>query len=110
MSFFGFGSKSEPAPPPTLQVQVADEPPKNFYFGQQANNSSGSSSSPADLLSSDKLPELPSRDRLGQLFDVGIFRDTLAPSFALHGGLAVVAWGIARATDRVAVKDVMCMS
>ncbi|KAB5560123.1 hypothetical protein GE09DRAFT_1115792 [Coniochaeta sp. 2T2.1] len=39
------------------------------------------------------------------LFDVGILRDTLAPSLALHSGLAVIAWSAARYTGRVEAKD-----
>jgi steroid 5-alpha reductase family enzyme len=39
------------------------------------------------------------------LFDVGILRDTLAPSLALHSGLALVAWGAAAYTGRVEAKD-----
>lgn len=39
------------------------------------------------------------------LFDVGILRDTLAPSLGLHSGLAIVAWGAARYTNRVEAKD-----
>ena len=39
------------------------------------------------------------------LFDVGILRDTLAPSLALHSGLALAAWGAARYTGRVEAKD-----
>jgi steroid 5-alpha reductase family enzyme len=39
------------------------------------------------------------------LFDVGILRDTLAPSLGLHSGLAIIAWGAARYTNRVEAKD-----
>jgi steroid 5-alpha reductase family enzyme len=40
------------------------------------------------------------------LVDVGIFKDTLLPGFALQSGLAAVAYGVGRATDSVAIKDI----
>ncbi|RMZ80172.1 hypothetical protein DV737_g3082, partial [Chaetothyriales sp. CBS 132003] len=40
------------------------------------------------------------------LVDVGIFKDTLLPGFALQSGLAVFAYGIGRATDLVSLKDI----
>lgn len=43
--------------------------------------------------------------RAPSLFDVGILRDTLAPSLGLHSGLAIIAWGAARYTNRVEAKD-----
>ncbi|KAK5624829.1 hypothetical protein RRF57_000545 [Xylaria bambusicola] len=39
------------------------------------------------------------------LLDVGILRDTILPSLMLHAPLAVVAYGIGRATDSVEAKD-----
>lgn len=39
------------------------------------------------------------------LFDVGILKDTLVPSFSLHASLAVVAYSAARYTNRVEAKD-----
>lgn len=41
------------------------------------------------------------------VFDVGIFKDTIYPSFSLHGTLAVGAYLVGRATDRVETKDVI---
>ncbi|KAK9414089.1 putative Steroid 5-alpha reductase C-terminal domain-containing protein [Seiridium unicorne] len=40
-----------------------------------------------------------------ELFDVGIFKDTILPSLSLHGSLALVAYGIGRATNSVEAKD-----
>ena len=48
-----------------------------------------------------------------QLFDnnalrsdaIGLARGTLLPSLGLHGGLSIIAYGIARASDRVELKD-----
>ncbi|KAK3338913.1 hypothetical protein B0H65DRAFT_432331 [Neurospora tetraspora] len=39
------------------------------------------------------------------LFDIGIFRDTLLPSLTLHSGLALIAYGAGRLTDRLETKD-----
>lgn len=40
------------------------------------------------------------------LVDVGIFKDTLFPAFALNAGISVLAYGIGRATNTVATKDI----
>lgn len=40
------------------------------------------------------------------LVDVGIFKDTLFPTFALNAGISVLAYGIGRATNTVATKDI----
>jgi steroid 5-alpha reductase family enzyme len=40
-----------------------------------------------------------------ELLDVGIFKDTILPSLQLHAPLAVVAYGIGRATNSVEAKD-----
>ncbi|KAI1812816.1 DUF1295-domain-containing protein [Poronia punctata] len=39
------------------------------------------------------------------LLDVGIFRDTILPSLQLHAPLAILAYGIGRATNSVEAKD-----
>ncbi|CCC12645.1 hypothetical protein SMACR_05606 [Sordaria macrospora] len=39
------------------------------------------------------------------LFDIGILRDTLLPSLTLHSGLALVAYGAGRYTNRLETKD-----
>ncbi|CAK1359880.1 unnamed protein product [Cercospora beticola] len=36
---------------------------------------------------------------------VGLLQNAVLPSFGLHGGLSVIAYGIARSTDRVEIKD-----
>ena len=36
---------------------------------------------------------------------MGLARSTLFPSLGVHGGLSVIAYGIARASDRVELKD-----
>ena len=40
------------------------------------------------------------------VFDVGIFKDTLFPTFALNAGISVLAYGVGRATNTVATKDI----
>ncbi|KAI0148614.1 DUF1295-domain-containing protein [Xylariaceae sp. FL1272] len=40
-----------------------------------------------------------------ELLDVGIFKDTILPSLALHAPLAVIAYGVGRATNSVEAKD-----
>ncbi|KAM3421702.1 hypothetical protein BST61_g2085 [Cercospora zeina] len=36
---------------------------------------------------------------------VGLLHNAVLPSFGLHGGLSVIAYGIARSTNRVEIKD-----
>ncbi|ORY16946.1 hypothetical protein BCR34DRAFT_671479 [Clohesyomyces aquaticus] len=91
-----FGKSSEPARPPDVQIQVADREPKNFYLG--SNNSRPTSENVDTYHSKTHVHSV-------SLFDVGIFKDTLAPSLGLHSGLAVIAWGAARYTGRVEAKD-----
>lgn len=99
MSFFG-GSKSA-QPKPAVQIQVAEEEPHSFYLHRDQHRTS--------TYQSPNPPFEPAHP-IRSLVDVGIFKDTIAPSFALHGSLAVVAWGVGRATDRVEAKDWLCMS
>jgi steroid 5-alpha reductase family enzyme len=40
------------------------------------------------------------------LVDVGIFKDTLLPGFALQSGLAVLAYAVGRGTNSVSTKDI----
>lgn len=39
------------------------------------------------------------------IYDVGIFKDCIYPSVALHGGLAVLAYGLGRVNNNVQTKD-----
>ncbi|KAJ9214538.1 hypothetical protein DTO166G4_3942 [Paecilomyces variotii] len=39
------------------------------------------------------------------LHDVGLFKSTILPSFTLHSGLSATSYVIARATDRLEIKD-----
>ncbi|KAF2729761.1 DUF1295-domain-containing protein [Polyplosphaeria fusca] len=93
-----FGKSNEaPSRPPDVQVQVADREPHSFYLG--SNNNTG------PPRSSPNIDTTHSKIHTASLFDVGIFKDTLAPSLGLHSGLAVVAWAAARYTGRVEAKD-----
>jgi steroid 5-alpha reductase family enzyme len=38
---------------------------------------------------------------------VGLLQSTILPSFGLHSGLSIIAYGIARYTNRVEVKDIL---
>ncbi|KAF2971864.1 hypothetical protein GQX73_g1671 [Xylaria multiplex] len=40
-----------------------------------------------------------------ELLDIGIFKDTILPSLQLHAPLAIVAYGVGRATNSVEAKD-----
>ncbi|KAI1120601.1 DUF1295-domain-containing protein [Nemania abortiva] len=67
----------------------------------------GSSSTPGDVVHASPTPSTVSYHmplRRG-LLDVGIFKDTILPSLQLHVPLAVVAYGVGRATDSVEAKD-----
>lgn len=54
---------------------------------------------------SDSSPRGSFIELRGSIVDVGILRDTLLPTFALHSGLSLVAWTIGRSTDDFEVKD-----
>ena len=98
----GWFSKNEPARPADVRVQVADRKPREFYLPSShpgGSNSSGANTTFIDRTHSKTHVYSPS------LFDVGILKDTLVPSLTLHSGLAVIAYGAARYTQRVEAKD-----
>ncbi|KAK6845720.1 hypothetical protein PG995_015830 [Apiospora arundinis] len=70
------------------------------YLGQVGNES-------GSLLESSPIPSaVKYHHTLGrELLDVGILRDTILPSLQVHGSLALIAYGVARATDSVEGKD-----
>jgi steroid 5-alpha reductase family enzyme len=80
--------------PVQVRAQVLDREPSTYQIG---NSSPSTSSSPATL----RHCPLYS----AHIFDVGIFKDTIGPSLALHSSLAVAAWGAGRYLDRVDAKD-----
>ncbi|KAF2197692.1 DUF1295-domain-containing protein [Delitschia confertaspora ATCC 74209] len=96
-----FGKSSEPARPPDVQVRVADHEPTKFYLGSNSTNTGPTTVHPPNVDRHHSIPHVQS----ASLFDVGIFKDTLAPSLGLHVGLATIAWAGARYTGRVEAKD-----
>ncbi|KAI0475384.1 DUF1295-domain-containing protein [Xylariaceae sp. FL0804] len=78
------------------------------YYGSGGLSSGGGYKSSAGIpLESSPVPSnISHHTSLGhELFDVGILKDTILPSFALHTPLAVLAYGIGRATNSVEAKD-----
>jgi steroid 5-alpha reductase family enzyme len=94
-------SKSDPTRPPDVRVQVTDHQPKEYYLpsSQPAGISGANATTYVDRTHS------KTHVHSASLFDVGILRDTLVPSLTLHSGLAVIAYGAARYTQRVEAKD-----
>jgi hypothetical protein len=85
---------------PDVEVQVADRAPKQYYLNTGAGSTNTTTLPP---------PAAPGfAPHVSSPFDVGIFKDTLLPSLGLHSGFAVIAYGLARATNRVEVKDYLC--
>lgn len=90
--------------PPDVRVQVADQQPREFYL-QPSSGVGGSSA--ADRASTAYVDRTHSQTHVHSvsLFDVGILKDTLIPSLTLHSGLAAIAYGAGRYTQRVDAKD-----
>jgi steroid 5-alpha reductase family enzyme len=93
-----FQKGSTPQNPPDFQVQIGDREPNNFYLG---SNNTGPPTGVRNVDTAHSIVHV----NTASLFDVGILKDTLAPSLGLHSGLAVVAWAAARYTGRVEAKD-----
>ncbi|KAF1992960.1 hypothetical protein P154DRAFT_625756 [Amniculicola lignicola CBS 123094] len=94
-----FGTpKNAPERPPDVQFQFADREPHSFYLPHGETNNTAPRVTGIDSTHS-------KTHVAASLFDVGIFKDTLAPSLGLHSGLAIIAWGAARYTGRVEAKD-----
>jgi hypothetical protein len=94
-------SNDTPTRPPDIQVHIADRESNNFYLPS-------SDKSAAPYLSPTGYVDATHSKNHGQsasLSDVGILKDTLAPSLGLHSRLAIIAWGAARYTGRVEAKD-----
>jgi len=101
-------SSSDPTRPPDVRVQVAEQKPHDFYL----QPGSGSSPRPATNRSAGSVPAAyvdTTHSKVhvhnASLFDVGILKDTLVSSLTLHSGLAIIAYGAARYTNRVEAKD-----
>lgn len=93
-----FSAPKSEASPPDIRIQVADRQAAEFYLTNQ-NNTGANNATYIDRTHSKTHVNSPS------LFDVGIFKDTLGPSLTLHSGLALIAYGAARYTQRVEAKD-----
>ncbi|KAF1972193.1 DUF1295-domain-containing protein [Bimuria novae-zelandiae CBS 107.79] len=96
-----FGKDDAASRPPDVQIQVLDREPNNFYL-PSSNKSALAHTSPAGYVDS---THSMTHVQNASLFDVGILKDTLAPSLGLHSGLAIIAWGAANYTKRVEAKD-----
>jgi steroid 5-alpha reductase family enzyme len=94
--WFSAPSSAPKTDTPDVRVQVADRQPAEFYLH---NHSGSKAPTYIDRTHSKTHINSPS------LFDVGIFKDTLVPSLTLHSGLAIIAYGAARYTQRVEAKD-----
>jgi steroid 5-alpha reductase family enzyme len=96
-----FSAPKSESSPPDIRVQVADRQPHEFYLDSLHSNGSGSSGANATY-----IDRTHSKTHVNaSLFDVGIVKDTLIPSITLHSGLAAIAYGAARYTNRVEAKD-----
>ncbi|KAF2750177.1 DUF1295-domain-containing protein [Sporormia fimetaria CBS 119925] len=93
-----FSRGSSPQTPPDVQVQFGNSKPDNIYL---TSNNTGPPPGTSHVDTTHSIPHVHSPS----LFDVGILKDTLAPSFGLHSGLAIIAWGAARYTGRLEAKD-----
>lgn len=84
---------------PDVRVQIADREPNNFYLP------SSNKTSPVPPVGNTDRTHSKLHVHTASLFDIGILKDTLAPSLGLHSGLAIIAWGAARYTGRLEAKD-----
>lgn len=89
---------NQPTSTPDARIQFGEEKPHDIYLN---------STRPAGQNAYTYIDKTHSKTHVhtASLFDVGILKDTLAPSLTLHSGLAVIAYGISRYTQRVEVKD-----
>jgi len=97
-------SASDPTRPPDVRVQVAEQKPHDFYLQPSSGGQAPGLNRTAPNLYVDRTHS-KTHVHSASLFDVGILKDTLVPSLTLHSGLAVLAYGAARYTNRVEAKD-----
>jgi steroid 5-alpha reductase family enzyme len=96
-----FGKDNVSSRPPDLHIQLADREPNSFYLPSSNKSPLPHTPSSAYVDPTHSIPHVHN----ASLFDVGILKDTLAPSLGLHSGLAIIAWGAANYTQRVEAKD-----
>ncbi|RAQ99920.1 DUF1295-domain-containing protein [Stemphylium lycopersici] len=96
-------SSNDPTRPPDVSVQVGEQRPHDFYLQPSSTKGARANTSVPPTL----IDRTHSKTHVhnASLFDVGILKDTLVPSFSLHAGMAVLAYGAARYTNRVEAKD-----
>lgn len=95
-----FGTSDRDSGRPTPQIQISEHRPNDFYL--QPTSATGSAG--ANVTYVDRTHSKTHIHSVS-LFDIGILKDTLFPSLTLHSGLALVAYGAARYTQRVEAKD-----
>lgn len=93
-----FSRSNQPTSTPDARIQFGEERPHDIYLNK-THPTAERAYSYVDTTHS------KTHVHTASLFDVGILKDTLAPSLTLHSGLAVIAYGISRYTQRVEVKD-----
>lgn len=93
-----FSRSQQPTGTPAARIQIGEERPHDIYLNG-TTSATQRAYTPVDTTHS------KTHVHSASLFDVGILKDTLAPSLTLHSGLAVIAYGISRYTQRVEVKD-----
>ncbi|KAF2993270.1 hypothetical protein E8E13_001602 [Curvularia kusanoi] len=93
-----FSRSQQPQSRPDARIQFGEERPHDIYLN-------GTPPAAQHAYSHVDTTHSKTHVHSASLFDVGILKDTLAPSLTLHSGLAVIAYGIARYTNRVEVKD-----
>ncbi|KAG9194679.1 hypothetical protein G6011_04714 [Alternaria panax] len=100
-------SSSDPTRPPDVRVQIAEQKPHGLYLQPSSGGSRSATNRSAAPAPSAYVDTTHSKTHVhnASLFDVGILKDTLVPSLTLHSGLALIAYGAARYTDRVEAKD-----
>ena len=91
-------SPADPTKPPDARIQIGEERPHDIYLN-------GTHPTAQHAYSYVDNTHSKTHVHSASLFDVGILKDTLVPSLTLHSGLAVIAYGISRYTQRVEVKD-----
>jgi steroid 5-alpha reductase family enzyme len=94
-------SANDPTRPPDVRIQVADQRPHDFYLPSGAPSSGSSAGNYTYIDKTHSKTHVHS----ASLFDIGILKDTLVPSLTLHSGLAVIAYGASRYTQRLEAKD-----
>jgi hypothetical protein len=103
--WFNSSSGYDPAREPDVRIQVAEQQPHDFYLQPGSAGVRRPTTNPNPPTTYIDKTHSKAHVHNPSLFDVGILKDTLVPSFTLHSGLALIAYGAARYTNRVEAKD-----